>query len=277
MPIEDKHIIYRSSDPESDIARLAILRVGYSEVFPSFRIKRPAKSSFTMKIVVSGKGMIQSGTDVQSFQAGDILLYWKDSPYEWWTSADELLHHYWIDLDGSLISELFAQTMANPNNPVIKRQSVPREEVALVQNLMLICDDKSPASFWRCLSGFFAVWHSVVSSLPTPEASRNARSIAVSAKAFIDMHYSSQITLRDIAEAVGVAPGYISTVFTETYGLPPYAYAIQCRLQLAYNLLVKGCKVQDAANSVGYFDTSYFTRLFHRRFGCTPSSIIPHQ
>lgn len=274
VSIEDKHIIYRASDPEAEMVRLAILRVGYSEVYPQFRITRPAKAAYTMKLVVAGQGMIQTPVGRHSFKAGDVVLYWKGCPYEWWTNPRHLLHHYWVDLDGPLVPELFAQTVANSGNPVLSRPSTPSGETALVEELMAAGNDKSSASFWRVLSCFFALWQSIIASLPAAEAFKTSRPIAVSAKDFIDMHYMSHITLSDIAAAVGVAPGYLSTLFSAEYGVPPYAYAIQRRLELAHSLLAIGCKVRDAANSVGYSDTGYFARLFHQRYGYTPSSVI---
>jgi len=45
--------------------------------------------------------------------------------------------------------------------------------------------------------------------------------------------------------------------------------------QMAKQLLASGASVTSAAVACGYENISYLTRIFKKRFGCTPSTCIP--
>jgi AraC-like DNA-binding protein len=55
--------------------------------------------------------------------------------------------------------------------------------------------------------------------------------------------------------------------------MPPLGLLIRLRLQRAMDLLQQGThNVAEAASAVGYDDPFYFSRLFRKHMGITPSS-----
>jgi AraC-like DNA-binding protein len=59
--------------------------------------------------------------------------------------------------------------------------------------------------------------------------------------------------------------------FAHEVGLPPHAYRMQRRVELARTLIADGTALADAAISAGFSDQSHKTRAFVRLLGVTPA------
>ena len=78
------------------------------------------------------------------------------------------------------------------------------------------------------------------------------------------------ISLENIAGAVGLSRFHFLRLFKETTGLPPHAYLIQRRVELARQSIEKGSPLADAAIEAGFADQSHLTRRFKAVYGVTP-------
>ncbi len=76
-----------------------------------------------------------------------------------------------------------------------------------------------------------------------------------------------------IAQQAGVSAPYLSAVWRRTFGSAPQEDLIRIRLERACRLLEEGAlPVAEVAARSGFADAHYFSRLFRRRHGCTPSA-----
>ena len=89
--------------------------------------------------------------------------------------------------------------------------------------------------------------------------------------AFIEQNYTGQISLRDVALAVGYSACHLTTTFRQATGTPVTAWIIKRRITAAQKLLEEGnLNVASACEAVGFTDLSYFSRQFVRHVGLTP-------
>lgn len=80
------------------------------------------------------------------------------------------------------------------------------------------------------------------------------------------------MSLAVIAGYLGKNPSYVSGHFQKETGESLTAYIHRERIHASLRLFnTTDCSVSEAANSVGIQDLGYFTRLFKRQVGCTPS------
>lgn len=92
------------------------------------------------------------------------------------------------------------------------------------------------------------------------------------AKAYIQEHYSEAITLETVSSEVGFNPAYLSTVFKKTTGQNFMDYVKEVRISNARELLIHtNLDVAAVAQSVGYSDIKYFSRLFRKSTHLTPT------
>ncbi|MEY8355197.1 AraC family transcriptional regulator [Lachnospiraceae bacterium 54-53] len=104
--------------------------------------------------------------------------------------------------------------------------------------------------------------------------SNGARILFENAADFIHGHYMEPINIQDLAGRNGVNTNRLFYVFQKYAGMGPADYLIGYRLNRAKELLVTtDLPVGEIAESVGYADALYFSRVFKKRFGVSPSMI----
>jgi transcriptional regulator GlxA family with amidase domain len=86
----------------------------------------------------------------------------------------------------------------------------------------------------------------------------------------------SEITsLETLAALVGLSPGRLMHVFTESIGIPLRPYLAWLRVQRAATAIVNGHSMGDAAHGAGFADSAHMTRTFKRMLGVVPSLLRP--
>ncbi len=93
---------------------------------------------------------------------------------------------------------------------------------------------------------------------------------------YLDTHYTEKISLDKIAQNMYLSTFYVSKIFKSETGDTPINYLISLRMEKARKLLESAevSSVQDAASSVGYEDVSYFSKLFKKYHGFSPSRCL---
>jgi two-component system response regulator YesN len=91
---------------------------------------------------------------------------------------------------------------------------------------------------------------------------------------YIRNHFAEPIYLGSVAQVCGVSASYLSRLFSEHMDCPFTDYLNRCRVERAVELL-KGKKfsVKEAANMTGYRDPNYFSKIFRKYKGISPSEV----
>lgn len=101
----------------------------------------------------------------------------------------------------------------------------------------------------------------------------NEKEFTLEVSKFISENYMNEITLSTLSERYGEKANRISYLFNKYLNIRPIDYLIQCRMAVAYRLLNEGFSVKEVSKKVGYNDEFYFSRLFKKSFGVTPSKL----
>ena len=93
-----------------------------------------------------------------------------------------------------------------------------------------------------------------------------------SIKSFCEKNYAEPISITMASDMLHVSPSYFSTLFKRETGENFTAYVTNLRLSKAKELLLSTKRnVSDIAIDVGYSDYYYFTKVFRKYFGTTPT------
>ena len=81
------------------------------------------------------------------------------------------------------------------------------------------------------------------------------------------------LQIGQLAEKAGVSDTYLRRIFKKKYGLSPAGYITRERLRLAKALLEReeGQSIQAVATQVGFRDPLYFSRIFRKQYGLSPT------
>lgn len=99
------------------------------------------------------------------------------------------------------------------------------------------------------------------------------RDVLKEAVSYIDANFQSEeMSLNRVAREVSISPNYLSAVFSQTMGMTFVEYLTAKRMERARELLrTSDLRSGEVAMAVGYKDPHYFSFLFKKTHGCTPS------
>lgn len=92
------------------------------------------------------------------------------------------------------------------------------------------------------------------------------------AKAYLAERFDRELSLEETAEFVGLNPHYFSKLFHESCGVTFIDYLTGLRIEKAKELLADPKQIlKDISLRVGYRDPNYFSRVFKKTVGVSPS------
>ncbi len=88
----------------------------------------------------------------------------------------------------------------------------------------------------------------------------------------LDSRFNEQIDLQELAGSLYISPDYLRHIFKQELGESPLNYLIRKRLDSACELLsLSDLAVGEIARRVGLENPYYFSRIFRKRLGMTPT------
>lgn len=97
-------------------------------------------------------------------------------------------------------------------------------------------------------------------------------SLILKAMKYIKENYKIEITLEDIAREVNISPHYFSKLFKDEVGENFIDYITSLRIQKSKELLSENnLSIKEICFEIGYGDPNYFSRIFKRIVGITPT------
>ena len=89
---------------------------------------------------------------------------------------------------------------------------------------------------------------------------------------FIENHFEEPLRIEDLAARAGTCARSLQRHFLRAFGASPVEYVNRLRVKKASELLLEtDMNITEVAGAVGIDDSNYFSRLFHRLAGISPS------
>lgn len=88
---------------------------------------------------------------------------------------------------------------------------------------------------------------------------------------YIRLHTNSNLSVQEVADAVGLSRSHLSHKFKEAMGFDISAFMMRCKLEEAKSLLIYSEQsISEISNYLCFSSQSYFTSVFRKKYGLTP-------
>ena len=174
----------------------------------------------------------------------------------------------WIGLYGQTVDNCVKSLSISGDNPIIHVKQY-HELKLLIDELYSISGNRFEDARYYQISLIYKFF-----SLLFQNSNQKIKTdIVTSAKKIIDYNFDKELSVVTIAESLYTDTSYLIRKFTEKQGISPKEYIIEKRLVLAKKLLREtDSSVIEISNSVGYSDQFYFSRIFKKKVGMSPTA-----
>jgi AraC-like DNA-binding protein len=148
-----------------------------------------------------------------------------------------------------------------------------REMEAAFRRLLSVYTSKDESTFYSCQSQLYAIF-AIIAKSSSSYLSHNQRRLLEPAIEYMQEHlFDPSFSIQEMESQTDISDKYFRTLFAAYYGMSPQRYMINERIQLAKTILAEspGTAMQVVADEIGYADALYFSRLFKKETGESPT------
>jgi len=156
---------------------------------------------------------------------------------------------------------------------------MPLPNLLSLLNQLTKCDTRSTVDIFKQRGLFIQLLADVIGGKqnekpPSQWGSGKSLRMIHSLKQRIENDYRQKLIMSLLAKEYKITPTHMARTFHAFVGMSPLEYLHHLRLEEAYRLL-SACSmnISEVADKVGFGDANYFSRLFRKKMGMSPSVV----
>ncbi len=231
------------------------------------------QNDFDIWYITGGSGFVKVDNKWIGFKAGDLVTIKPGEDYQQEKNEDSSLNVYALHLS------LFKSTDIELEQKLIhafprKITSVSETNIeTLLEKLFEVHTFKKNCYIISQTAIVFSILEIIFENIrntPGEKYSKEYNKISA-AKNFIVQNYNNDLSLHEIARISNFSFTHFSKLFKQYFNTAPVNYHINCRLKMAKLFLAKGDSITEVSEKCGFHSIYYFSRLFKKRTGISPS------
>ena len=227
-------------------------------------------SFYLIHYIISGKGFYKLRNKTFSLSAGDAFLVYPNTEVLYYADETEPWEYAWVGFTGSDASMILKATDFTMEHPVIHQTASGN---AIHRQLLHIYDARGNEFEHAVeMTGRLYTMLAMFMHDASKQTSQNTSSTYVQKGIeYISANYSYNITVEDIADYVGLSRSHLFRSFESVLGQSPKEFLTDFRMrQACYLLEHASLSITAIANSIGFDNSLYFSKTFHKIKGMSP-------
>lgn len=265
-------------DSVTDDALLSALHIRAMGYYPRaenhFRTRENPIEDFILIYCVDGKGWYDVAGERHDVNANSFFILPAGLSHSYGADAHDPWTIYWIHFQGSLahhyasLPEKVCRINPSANSRI-------RERNDLFEEMFGALDSGLSTDCIRYASAIFHHYLATLKYLPEYRGSAGGEipdNIVDATIHYLNENIDKALTLDQIACYSGFSASYLSAVFKKRTGYAPLTYFNHLKVRHACRLLTEtDMKINTICHKVGITDQYYFSRLFSKVTGMSPS------
>lgn len=235
-------------------------------------IRKSGRVDFQLIYLIKGKGYYDFGDGIKEVSEGNLIVFKPDQPqiYEYLSKDSPEL--YWLHFSGYSAWDWIHRF--DFKNRYVYPVGIRVDLIDLFKRIIYEIQDKKPHFHYMagsCLAELLLTFSRRLENLKSENINVHDDSIR-NVIYYMYENYNRHITVRDLAEKCSLSMYRFIHKFKESTGLTPIEYITKIRIDEAIYLLSNSVlNISEIAAIVGYDDPLYFSRVFRKKTGLSPS------
>lgn len=237
------------------------------------RTSRPkGRKDYQLLYIASGQGHFFINGQERVVTAGNIVVYLPGQPQEYVYFKDDKTDVYWVHFTGSDVEKIIDYYNIRLSENIIYIGTSPDYQWLFGQIIqeMQLCRPRFEELISLLLRNIFIlISRNLIGANRADNSLENEVELAMH---YFRENYRSEINVEDYALSRGMSASNFYRVFKQISGSTPLQFILKLRLSNAQNLLENSnLTIAEIASAVGYENPLYFSRLFNKHIGVSPS------
>jgi len=258
--------IYKNSYKvsEKELVSLSVYNVGFQKCTPGYQWGPGIRDHYLIHYIISGEGNYLVGGKSYALNAGDAFLVYPNTEITYLAGHKNPWEYAWVGFTGSDASIILQATDFSQENPVIPK--TPLGE-SIRRQILHIYDARGNGleHAVEMTGRLYTMLSLFMQSSSHKKTADTASSYVQKGIEFITANYSYPVTVEDIADYVGISRSHLFRSFQNVLHVSPKEYLTSFRMkQACYLLEHSDLSITAIANSIGFDNGLYFSKIFHQ-------------
>lgn len=250
---------------------ISMINCGYEDCCPGFICPPHIRNYFLIHYITNGNGIYEVNSKRHNVKQGDIFIIY---PYEtvsyYSPNIKDTWSFCWMGITGSC-AESYLKSCGITKHNYVYNINHPKFTVEILKCLDYIeLTDNNPSQLK--LNSYIMECLSALEKQNSPQKNIQPSSYVDKSIQYIEYNYMNGITVKDVIDYIKLDRTYFYRIFKKYTGTSPENYIIKYRIKKAMELIEQNkYTLSQIANFVGINELSYFSRLFKREMGISPT------
>ena len=226
------------------------------------------KKNYRLYYVTEGRGTITVDNVKFFVTAGQSFLTFPCSTVKAEPDKNDAWAFTWVEFRGLEAAWLISQTVFSKKHPVVDKIPIPDFE-----QYFDVTESNYNSMYARCRAGgkIIILLSFYIEYFPCKATANN--NYTIMARDYIEKNYRNpEFSVKSVADYIKIDRTYLYRLFKEETGESVIDYINNRRISRAAEMLAdESISIKDIAYSVGFADQMYFSRVFKKLKGKTPT------
>lgn len=258
--------INKYTNDEIENTALNIREVGHESFYGQRSWGPGNKSFYVIHYILKGKGFFKINNKNYTLKKGDMFLICPEDNVFYTPDKYDPWEYLWVSFDGSLVKHFLSHMPFSKDKPF---ENYKEDMSGFFKDIIKVEGDTPKDK--TCMLGYLYLLFSKLMN--------NEKKITVHKSYFqsayeyiLNNFQDKELSVSTVAEKSDITRGHLYKIFKEKLNLSPIQFITRCRIEESLLLLRSTeLSINDISSAVGFKDPYYFSNVFKKTVGVSPS------